>query len=664
MEFHSLLWGKGPVQEALNLTGLSGFDTFKMVIRRADSRGKKSGFIKDQGEYLFDSSPRPRGRSDNMEKETLNISGDAYDKYLLVRKKERPRARDLIPRIFDKFIPYHEGFPQDPNILAGFAELDGHPLFLIGQNWRTVKGRKILSTITAKGYALALEIMKLAEKRRTPLVTIIDTPGGDPLEESAKLLQCWKISDCIYTLAGLKVPTVSVIIGEGGSGGALALQVTDRTYMLENAVYSVISPEGCARILVKGLSRKPREERQVKNREMANLLRPTPQDMMEFGIIDGIIKEPEKGAHADHGRTAKNIKNILKKTLSELRNEPLEILLNQRYQRFMRYGQWQEEPEAPRLPFRKRLARKFTRRIKKIFKRKIKQAEEPKVDSLPKADDKIQKRVFTCPNKNCGAKTPFKKFLKNLRVCPKCGYLDRTYHPSAYDWIGYLVDRGSFEEKDKNLSPLDPLEFSYVTKDGQIKKYAEDLKKDQQKTGVNGALIIGTAKIKGIKVVLAVSEYGIRGGSLSSVVGEKFVRAVEYANKSGFPLVSVSLTGGARMQEGIFSLMQMAKTNMALTKIKVPYVSILADPTMAGSLSSYVSQGDIHLAETNAEIGFAGTRVVEGYLKTRIRDREGHSPPWYSAPFYLEKGGINEIVPRKKMRDRVHEYLELLRKYT
>ena len=197
-----------------------------------------------------------------MEKETLKITDDAYDKYQLVRKKERPRARDLIPKIFDHFTPYHEGFPQDPNIITGFAELDGHPVFVIGQNWRTVKDRKILSTITAMGYGLALEIMKLAEKHQKPLVTIIDTPGGDPLEESAEHLQCWKISDCIFTLAGLKVPTVSVIIGEGGSGGALALQVTDRTFMLENAVYSVISPEGCAGILIKGLNRKPRDERQ------------------------------------------------------------------------------------------------------------------------------------------------------------------------------------------------------------------------------------------------------------------------------------------------------------------------------------------------------------------------------------------------------------------
>jgi len=369
-----------------------------------------------------------------MDKEHPEIQIDAYDRYLLVRKKERPRARDLIPKIFDKFIPYHEGFPQDPNITAGFAELDGQALFVIGQNWRTVKDRKILSTITAKGYSLSLEIMRQAEKHQKPLVTLIDTPGGDPLEESAELLQCWKISDCIYTLAGLKVPTVSVILGEGGSGGALALQVTDRTYMLENAVYSVISPEGCARILIKGLNRKPREERQKRNREMAKLLRPTPQDMLEFNIIDGIIKEPAKGAHTDHDKTAKSIKNVLKETISGLNKEPLEILLNQRYERYMSYGKWQEELIIPKLPFRKRISGKFVRGFKKLFKRKETLPIEPEEDLLDKTEEKIKKRIFRCQNNQCGAKTPFKKYLKNYRTCPKCGSIDRSYHPSAYEW--------------------------------------------------------------------------------------------------------------------------------------------------------------------------------------------------------------------------------------
>jgi acetyl-CoA carboxylase carboxyl transferase subunit beta len=123
------------------------------------------------------------------------------------------------------------------------------------------------------------------------------------------------------------------------------------------------------------------------------------------------------------------------------------------------------------------------------------------------------------------------------------------------------------------------------------------------------------------------------------------------------------MTGGARMQEGIHSLMQMAKTNMALTKRKVPYISILADPTLAGSFASYVSQGDVHIAEQNAEIGFAGIRVVEGYLKTRLRNSDGRSPLWYFPDFFLKRGGINEIVSRKKMRERVHVYLEMLSKF-
>ncbi|MFC2164199.1 carboxyl transferase domain-containing protein [Acidobacteriota bacterium] len=598
-----------------------------------------------------------------MEKEFTEKKVDAFDKYRLVRKKERPRSRDLIPKIFDKFIPYNEGAPQDPNIIGGFAELDGLQLFVIGQNWRTVEGDNIRTTVTAKGFSHALAIMRLAEKYHKPVVTLIDTPGGDPLRDSAEFLQCWKISDCIYTLAGLKVPTVSIIIGEGGSGGALSLQVADRTFMLENAVFSVISPEGCARILFKGLSRKPRAERQERQREMAKLLKPTPKDMLEFGIIDGIIEEPGEGAHTNHSATGKNIKNVLKETLKELKKEPITILHAKRYQRFLSHGKWHEEQVEPEAPLMKNIGRLIAKRFKNIFKRKKKPLKKPEVDIIEKATEKIDKQEYVCKNKECGAKIPYKKYARNQKVCPQCGIIDRSNYPSAYEWIKYLVDRGSFDEKDAHIVPSDPINFRYTTDEGAVKAYKSDVERDTKKTGVTEALVTGTAKIKGKDVVVAVSEYGFRGGSLSSVVGEKFVRAVNHANELGCPLISVSMTGGARMQEGIYSLMQMAKTNMALTRRRVPYISIMADPTMAGSLSSYVTQADIHIAEANAEIGFAGTRVVEGYLKTRVRNKEGQSPDWYRPEFYIRRGGINEIVSRDNMRERVHEYLELFRKF-
>jgi len=597
-----------------------------------------------------------------MEKEHIKKAIDAFDRYILVRKNERPRSRDLIPIIFDEFIPYNEGAPQDPNIIGGFAELDGQQLFVIGQNWRTVEGDNIITTVTAKGFSHALAIMGLAEKYHKPVVTLIDTPGGDPLQESAELLQCWKISDCIFTLAGIKVPTVSIIIGEGGSGGALSLQVADRTYMLENAVFSVISPEGCAGILFKDLKKKPRSERQERQREMANLLKVTPQNMLEFGIIDGIIEEPGEGAHTNHNATAKNIRHVLKEALTELKKEPITILHAKRYQRFLSHGKWQEEKVEAEVPLIKNIGRLITKRIKQLFKRKKKPSEEPSVDIIEKVTEKIDQQVYVCKNKGCGARIPYKKYVRNYKICPNCGVIDRQNHPSAYEWIKYLVDRGSFDEKDAHVVPSDPINFRYTTDEGTLKTYEADIKKDMKKTGVNEALVIGLAKIKGTEVVLAVSEYGFRGGSLSSVVGEKFVRAINYANELGYPLISVSMTGGARMQEGIYSLMQMAKTNMALTRRRVPYISILADPTMAGSLSSYVSQADIHIAEANAEIGFAGTRVVEGYLKMRIRDKDGQSPYWYQPNFYIQRGGINEIVSRENMRDRVHDYLELFKK--
>lgn len=598
-----------------------------------------------------------------MERDKIETTVDAFDLYELVRKKERPRARDLVLKIFDKFIQFREGFPQDQNIIGGFAELDRKPLFVLGQNWRTVSNRKIFSTTSAWGYSLAVEIMRLAEKHKRPLVTLIDTPGGDPLIESAEFLQCWKISDCIYTLAGLKVPTISIIIGEGGSGGALAFQIADRTYMLENAVFSVISPEGCAQILIKDLKKKSREEKLRRYREMANLLRPTPQDLLQIGVIDGIIDEPKGGAHSDQDKIAENIKNIIKATLQDLEKIPLNELLARRYERYMGYGVWYEEPTEQKPSLIKRFSGKVWRGMKNIFRWSGKRPKVPEVQPVDKETEVDSGKFYVCKNKKCGAKTPLKKFIKNFKVCPKCGHIDRELHPSAYEWIRYLVDKGSFVERDSNLIPLDPLNFSFQTNTGRIKRYVNDIERDRSVTGVKEALVVGTARIKGIEVVMAVSEYGFRGGSLSSVVGEKFVRALNYANQKGCPLVSVTMSGGARMQEGIHSLLQMAKTNMALTRRKVPYISILADPTLAGSLSSYVSRGDIHLAEENAEIGFAGTRVVEGYLKTRLRDTDGQPPLWYFPGFYLERGGINEIVSRKKMRDRVHAYLESMMKF-
>jgi len=597
-----------------------------------------------------------------MEMEHKDKAVDAFDRYRLVRKSDRPRSRDLIPKIFDNFVPYNEGAPQDPNIIGGFAELDGQQLFVIGQNWRTVAGENILTTVTAKGFAHALEIMKLAEKYHKPVVTLIDTPGGDPLLESAELLQCWKISDCIFTLAGIKVPTVSIIIGEGGSGGALSLQVADRTFMLENAVFSVISPEGCARILFKGLSRKPRAERQERQREMANLLKPTPKDMLECGIIDGIISEPGEGAHINHNATAKNIRHVLKETLTELKKEPITILHAKRYQRFLSHGRWHEEHVEAEAPLMKNVVRLIANRFKKLFRRKKILPEAPKEDIIEKVTEKTEKRFYVCKNKECGVKIPYKKYARNYKVCPNCGVIDRKNNPTAYEWIKYLVDRGSFDEKDAHIVPSDPIGFKYTTDEGSVKTYSADVEKDTQRTGVKEALVVGLAKIKGKEVVIAASEYGFRGGSLSSVVGEKFVRAVNYANELGCPLISVSMTGGARMQEGIYSLMQMAKTNMALTRRRTPYISIMADPTMAGSLSSYVTQADIHIAEANAEIGFAGTRVVEGYLKTRIRDKDGRPPAWYQPDFYVQRGGINEIASREDMRESVNEYLELFKK--
>src|SRR5262245_41157651 len=190
------------------------------------------------------------------------------------------------------------------------------------------------------------------------------------------------------------------------------------------------------------------------------------------------------------------------------------------------------------------------------------------------------------------------------RVCPRCGY---PFRISARERIALLVDEGSFEERDVGVTSRDPLEFR------DTKRYPDRLKAARKATGLEEAVLTGTARIGGNAVVLAVMEFAFLGGSMASVVGEKLTRAIELALQKRMPLVIVAASGGARMQEGILSLMQMAKTSAALARLAeegVPYISLLTDPTTGGVTASFAMLGDVVLAEPRALIGFAGPRVI------------------------------------------------------
>jgi|WetSurMetagenome_2_1015567.scaffolds.fasta_scaffold00427_3 acetyl-CoA carboxylase carboxyl transferase subunit beta len=239
-----------------------------------------------------------------------------------------------------------------------------------------------------------------------------------------------------------------------------------------------------------------------------------------------------------------------------------------------------------------------------------------------------------------------KEIEKNLKVCPKCNYHFRI---SAKERIQYIADEGSFVEFDGDLTSNDPLKFNDKV------SFMDRLNDNRAKTGLNEAIINGSAAIYSRPVILSIMDFSFWGGSMGSVVGEKFARAADAAFEQRAPLVSVSASGGARMQEGMFSLMQMAKSSAAIARLKdtdILYVSILADPTFGGVTASFAMLGDVIIAEPKALIGFAGPRVIEQTIKQQLPEN------FQRAEFLLEHGMIDMVVERKDLRDTVHKIIE------
>jgi len=239
---------------------------------------------------------------------------------------------------------------------------------------------------------------------------------------------------------------------------------------------------------------------------------------------------------------------------------------------------------------------------------------------------------------------------KNANVCPKCGYHNRI---SARERLDLLLDPEGRFEIGVEVTPVDSLKFK------DDKRYPDRLEDAERTTGETDALVVMQGAIKSVAVVAAAFEFEFMGGSMGSAVGERFVRGVHACLDQNLPLVCVTATGGARMQEGLFSLMQMAKTTAALTLLaahKLPFVSVLTDPTMGGVSASFAMIGDVVIAEPRALIGFAGPRVIEQTVREKLP--EG----FQRAEFLLEKGAVDMIVDRRQMRDRLANVITLLQR--
>lgn len=262
-----------------------------------------------------------------------------WQKTLLARHPERPYTLDYISLIAKDFIELHGDrlYGDDPAIVGGPCYIGERSVMVIGhQKGRGTKERiyRNFGQPHPEGYRKALRLMRLAERFRMPVVTFIDTPGAYPGIGAEERGQAEAIAINLMVMARLKTPIISIVIGEGGSGGALALGVADRIYMLENAVYSVISPEGCAAILWK----KEGELTQEDYAKAAEALKLTAQDLLNYKIIDGIIPEPLGGAHRDVKAVASSIEQTIKTALDELSQKPLNRLIEERYKKFRKMG--------------------------------------------------------------------------------------------------------------------------------------------------------------------------------------------------------------------------------------------------------------------------------------------------------------------------------------
>jgi acetyl-CoA carboxylase carboxyl transferase subunit alpha len=290
-----------------------------------------------------ESAEQLRGLKRELIEATRSIYGELspWNTVQVARHKDRPHTTDYLSLVFDEFVELHGDklFGDDRAIRVGFATLDRMKVMVVGhQKGRTFKDRteNFFGCAHPEGYRKAMAKMRMAEKYKLPVICLIDTPGAYPGIGAEERGQAQVIAENMYEMSRLKTPIVCIVIGEGGSGGALGIGVGDRVAVLEHAYYSVISPEGCAGILWKGAEHAEKA---------ATALKFTSKNLLEMGIVDDVISEPLGGAHRDHHRMAAFMKTYLKRNLKELCEKPIDCLLDERYERFRKIGVFNEVVE-------------------------------------------------------------------------------------------------------------------------------------------------------------------------------------------------------------------------------------------------------------------------------------------------------------------------------
>jgi len=588
------------------------------------------------------------------------------------RSPHRPRSGDVIKYIFPNFRQYP---PYGGSLVLGEAEEWDKHLYIIGQqkpkpeNLKTKADLAKLNhgMLTAEEHSHVLRFLKKMDREdpdNSFIITFVDTYGADISMESARDFQAFFIAHLIRTFLNLPRPSVSIVLGEGGSGGALAIQYADRRAQLDDALYATAPPESMAAIIFRDPSR---------IREALAILKPTAEELKNLGVIDQVIPSPREVS--DVAGFAKPIGAYLERAVKELSKIKLERLLEERRLRAERFG----------LPKQKSF------KLKKFFsltplRKKAEHHPPPdmKIFTIEEAAlqvgfdygdglvGRLQEEYIKCgeisskgePEEGCGQIVRLKDFLANFHTCPNCG---RSRVMGALGWINCLADPDTFHELHRNLSVADLLDPSLLTPE-----YGKYVTKQGERTPFKEALVTGEARVFGHRVVLAVCEFYFAGGSMGVVFGEKFDRAVDYAVDKGYPFISVCCSGGARLYEGILALMQMVKTINAVGKLKdhgLPFISILGDPSTGGAIASFAALGDVIIAEPEAMVVFTGPRVMKsrGFPVDEDAVRAASLQSLAGAVFdrleyFQDIRGIHEVAPRKEMKRVVCKYLEFYKK--
>ncbi len=580
------------------------------------------------------------------------------------RNPYRPRASDIIDRLFPEFEYYDT---PGISLLAGTGRFMEKQFIVIAQQKPKPENFKSSEDLRIRNYGMLTSedhsfILTLLEKARTMdpentmVFCIIDTYGADISMASAQKFQAFFIAHLIREFLTIPVRTVSLVLGEGGSGGALAIQVTDIRGQMDDAIYATAPPESMAAIVFRDPTR---------IRDALTILKPTAKDLKSLGVIDRIIPSPDDVTNIDE--MSENIRLFLTKAVKDLSRMRIKKLVQRRETRAKKYG---VHKGTGTLYDIKRYVEKP---IKKAFRKPppdIKIVDH--ASAIQVGDDydgygDVQQgdageEIVQCNEEKggCGKLIPLKALLNNFNVCPECGH---SYILDASGWIDCLADPESFHELYRNLSVDQLLEEDAITD-----YYRDFLAKQEGRSNFKESLVVGTAQIHRFQVVMAIGSFNYCGGSMGVVFGEKFRRAVDYAIQEHLPLISLCCSGGARLYEGISALMQMVKTVESVNRLKkqnLPYISILTDPSTGGAIASYAALGDIIMAEPGALVIFAGPRVMQSrgfdVDEKLIRSDYLHqisSDIYNHVDLYHNIRGIQEICNRKDMKLSIAKYLE------